>query len=395
MNPIELHNSNIHPALNYSFDELIEMLDNGVANNTIRVSKNNELELFVYNQYEIHDVGWSVAAAIARGLIVNRSEKKIVALPFPKFFNWGEMIVEEPVEKFPVDVYEKADGSLIIVYHDGENWKAATKGSFNSEQAIAAESWLNSNKNLLNSLERGNTYLFEWIAPNNRIVINYGGFEGLVLLSAYNNESGIEFSKSQLIELANSADVRMVESYKFISVSDLLHRAKSLSANHEGWVLRYPSGYRVKIKGEAYCELHKAVSGLSPISVWEHFVSVGNREELKRVVPEEFHAEINSMYKIYRSRFDSKMDEVVAWIAESSRWSNKELGLSKDVPADVLPWLFLDRKSLNGSHVGLSSVFVPGSNERKKFSESFRPKNNILEGHVSSSAMNRFNKESE
>jgi hypothetical protein len=37
---------------------------------------------------------------------------------FPKFWNWGEFA--RPVPSGPFECFEKADGSLIIIFHDGQ-----------------------------------------------------------------------------------------------------------------------------------------------------------------------------------------------------------------------------------------------------------------------------------
>jgi RNA ligase len=116
---------------------------------------------------------------LARGLVPDREARVVRATPFPKFFNHGEMAAPIPDEPFVAD--EKMDGSLAILFHDGDRWRVATKGSFDSPQARLAELWLAAHP--LHLLTPGTTYLFELIATDNRIVVKYD-FEGLVLLGA-------------------------------------------------------------------------------------------------------------------------------------------------------------------------------------------------------------------
>ena len=112
------------------------------------------------------------------------AEKKVIATPFPKFFNYGEVEIWDS-EQHDGDILalEKLDGSLGIVYHHSGEWHCATRGAFDSEQAMWAKTWLNNNIDT-NALEKDHTYLFEIIYPENRIVVSYD-YEGMVLLSAY------------------------------------------------------------------------------------------------------------------------------------------------------------------------------------------------------------------
>ncbi len=74
------------------------------------------------------------------------------------------------------DVYEKMDGSLGILYWIDDKPFLATRGAFESEQAIKGTELLRKHQNL-NKLNRNYTYLFEIIYPSNRIVVDYGAEE--------------------------------------------------------------------------------------------------------------------------------------------------------------------------------------------------------------------------
>ena len=59
------------------------------------------------------------------------------ATPFPKLFNYGEFGIALP--DAPFEVFDKLDGSLGIVFHDGARWRVVTKGAFDSAQARWAQ----------------------------------------------------------------------------------------------------------------------------------------------------------------------------------------------------------------------------------------------------------------
>jgi len=69
---------------------------------------------------------WNFFETVSRGLILEEGTGRVVARPFDKFFNWGQ--VETPKDQKIVNVLEKMDGSLgILYYHNG--WKVSTRGS--------------------------------------------------------------------------------------------------------------------------------------------------------------------------------------------------------------------------------------------------------------------------
>ena len=82
----------------------------------IKVQKHPEEDLYIYNytakaQYERVWNEWTLQC---RGLIMD-ADQKVVARPFPKFFNLGE-IEGQVLPKESFEVYEKMDGSLGILY---------------------------------------------------------------------------------------------------------------------------------------------------------------------------------------------------------------------------------------------------------------------------------------
>jgi RNA ligase len=129
---------------------------------------------------------------LARGIILDPKNKRVVATPFPKFFNVGERL--DAIPDLPFEKFEKLDGSLIILfYHKGE-WHTATKGSLGSEQAKWAVRWITAHD--LSCLDKETTYLAEALYPENRIVVHYQ-HTGLVLLGASRGD-GSEIAYDEL-----------------------------------------------------------------------------------------------------------------------------------------------------------------------------------------------------
>lgn len=244
------------------------------------------LDLTIYNysqktQYESH---WIPETLACRGLVMN-SEGRVVARPFSKFFNASE--VEDQIPNLPFEVYEKMDGSLGIFFwystEDALHPVFASRGSFTSEQAD--KGWKMLQKLPYRNLAYGHTHLFEIIYPENRIVIDYGAAEKLVLLGVINTVTGIEIDRQNIEEnLGNSFDI--VKAYNISN--SWVHLWAQNEPNREGYVIRFLNGYRVKVKFEEYVRLHRIITQVSNVSIWEKLSKGEPLDELLEKVPDEF-----------------------------------------------------------------------------------------------------------
>lgn len=131
--------------------------------------ENPDIRIFNYTQKCQFSKEWNDVTRACRGLILNVKTGEIVANPFPKFFNYGEVDVKIPAEK-PI-VIEKMDGSLGILYWLHGDPYIATRGSFVSEQALWATKWFRENCDP-DKFNQDYTFLFEIIYPANRSAIS-------------------------------------------------------------------------------------------------------------------------------------------------------------------------------------------------------------------------------
>lgn len=132
---------------------------------------------------------WDEITLMCRGLIVD-DFGNIIARPFKKFFNLSEGRTKITDE---YKIFEKHDGSLGILFHYQGEWIMASRGSFTSEQAVKGRQLLDEVCNY-ELLDKECTYCFEIIYPANRVVVNYGDWEGVVLLAVFNTQTGEEKS---------------------------------------------------------------------------------------------------------------------------------------------------------------------------------------------------------
>ena len=267
--------------MKYDLNILSKYIDEGLV--IKQVHSTLPLSIYNYSRECQYSGKWDDITLNCRGLVLD-NDGNVIAKPFPKFFNYEELKPEDiPNENF--EVYEKMDGSLGIVFnYDGE-WYMATRGSFQSDQAIKAKQILDTKYNV-SSLRKTRTYLFEIIYPENRIVVDYGNDEKLVLLAVIDTESGEEIPNSALYFMVEDGwDV--VTTYKTWG-EDWETLKREISKDNEGYVIRFSGGMRMKIKGVEYVRLHKILTNFSTKDIWELLKNNEPLEPLLERVPDEF-----------------------------------------------------------------------------------------------------------
>lgn len=250
------------------------------------------LLIFNYTQRCQFDKIWDENTSICRGLITNL-RGDVVARPFPKFFNLGEHEGEEsalPKINWKQDftATKKADGSLGILYKTHRGYDLATRGSFTSDQAAKARVifYAKGYDKYLYNLE-DYTYLFEIIFPENRIVLDYGSMEDLILLDVIHTETGKSIPHQSLRNIAEAIGCPIVEYIQTDEIA-LKESSKKNVENEEGYVVRFDNGMRIKVKFEEYVRLHRLITGVNAKHIWESLMNGQSLDDLMNRVPDEF-----------------------------------------------------------------------------------------------------------
>lgn len=281
----------------------IEELNQLIANDYINVNKHPTADLYIYNytQKTQYERLWNDCTLACRGLIMDK-DYNIVARPFQKFFNLGEFENQVvPNESF--EVYEKMDGSLGILYWlDNAERRPkpfiASRGSFVSEQAQAATEMLHTQyAEVTPLLDKLKTYLFEIIYPENRIVLDYGNEHKLVLLGVIDTETGTE------IELQ---DIGFEVVKRYEGLNNLLKLKQLEENNKEGFVVKYKNGYRLKVKFDEYQRIHRIVTQVSTLNIWEYLKEGQDLLPILDRVPDEFY----DWVKITHTQLMEKYSEI-------------------------------------------------------------------------------------
>lgn len=261
----------------------------------------NDLVLFCYTRECQYDQLWDDVTMAARGIIFNKVTGEVVARTFVKFFNASELLGKvdlAELAKKPFLALTKMDGSFGIFFkYEGQDY-IATKGSFVSEQAQWATKWVRSHLKSAEMLP-GHTYLFEMIYPENKIVVDYGDTEDLVLLGVINNETGEEMSYTALKEAGKRIGSTVVEAKEFSSLDELYAYCKTLPATEEGFVITFHNGLKVKVKGDEYCKIHRILANMTPLAFWGAWdlEAMDIPKSFLAAIPEEFRDVTDTLYQ--------------------------------------------------------------------------------------------------
>lgn len=312
-----------------SLDLLGEMLDEGY----VKIQRHPTYNYTIYNYADKaqFDSMWNEVTTQCRGLIVDDTGE-VIARPFRKFFNYGQAEAPQFDLNTPVLAHDKMDGSLGIIYPTPDGgYAVATRGSFASDQARHATALLN--KTLEKAPSLGDIFAHRWtilveiVYSANRIVLDYGDRDELVLLGAVNIDSGKYVDPGHCFWVGSRA-----ERMPYRTFGEAI--AAPPRKNREGMVLFVPdSGSFVKIKQEDYISLHKAIFGLNERGLWEFaqnhedpFSPSMYREALNGM-PDETYSWIESTLEDLQQKYDDLYDRAKNGheLIVNSLWDLREL----------------------------------------------------------------------
>jgi len=263
------------------------------------------LKLATYSktyQLEHYSDPWDPIVQNCRGVIFDTTDDyKIVALPFAKFFNYGEAGIHTPAPGAKIEaVYTKVDGSLGICFYWRGKWHVTTRGSLNSDIGVEGQKIFDETISqpslaalfLPNIGHHAYTYLLEIIFKENRICVNYHDERKLVYLGMRSSLTGENyFGSSWLSTWHNMQGIpRIFENVKHFDFTDfdaVTEYVNSQKGDEFEGVVMVIDGELYKVKGEDYKRLHRIFSHFSFKRVLEA-VQDGTIDQMKLVLPEEF-----------------------------------------------------------------------------------------------------------
>ena len=339
---LEFHQWN---ATHVDLNKYFELMHEGL----VYIKKHPQYPLFLLNytprtQYRQK---WCKELVHARGLVVGE-DGKILARPLPKFFNHYEINDLEKLQDEEYEVFEKIDGSLVIMFHYENHPIFCTRGSFISEQAAKAQEIFRAKYRHI-SINKECTYCFEVIYPENKIVVNYEDVEDLFLISITHTSSGKEIN-------IDATGFKTVNKLDKTSIPAFLSGFEE--ANMEGYVVKYTKGLsnslRVKYKFNTYVEKHKG----------KDITAKQIKDSLKKmkpidldVIPDECYEEVRTIIAEFEDQFKRKEKTIIEEYREirsqnitsrdvieaikQSEHSSILFAIHRKKPYDMLVWKLL------------------------------------------------------
>lgn len=273
---------------NFDFKNLLFLIERGY----ISRSKHDVLPISILNytrktQFESF---WSLETLMSRGLIID-NHNNFVNHIVPKFFSYDQLLsfrshtwashILRKIGNEPFSVQDKVDGSMGIVTSYQGQLITATRGSFNSDQAIKLREIIK-NKYSNFKIAEDITLIGEIIYPENRIVCNYGDTEDFFLFAAIDNKTGQELDIYTL-----DVPFPKVERYAYKSFEELCALQPK---DKEGFVVKFADNSRIKIKTEDYKLRHKIITNTNEHTIWEYLSGNKPLDELLAITDDIFDA---------------------------------------------------------------------------------------------------------
>ena len=332
----------------------IEELQNLKSEGYVRCAYHDFLPLIVWNytpkaQY---DKAWETYPILleCRGLVLDIGGS-IIARGFKKFFNRSELDPSKRIDfNDKIEITQKLDGSLLIVFRYNDQVVSCTRGSFNSTQN-ALGFFILKEKGYDSLILPDKTFLFEICGPDNRIVVSYPEND-LTLLGIIDNNTGEELSRDD-----NFKTVKVYEFDEGMKTEGFFETLAAFNTdNEEGFVIRRISdNHREKIKFSSYCALHRIVTGMSSVHIWEYLKDNKTFEEILEICPDEFNSWLsitkNNLLTQYADleaeamiAFDnvknlpSRKDQAIELNSKYSNVSHIVFKMLSDIPYSELIW---------------------------------------------------------
>lgn len=248
---------------NPRLDDLLNRknLDRHLSNGIVKCATHDKLPLYLYDYTtRCERAGkWDGVTIQTRGLIRD-NKGLIVARPMQKFFSHGGKSTSAVQAPRWTDYWygtHKMDGTMIVAANFNDELVLSTRGSFDAWQIQAAKAcWRGEIPPV------GETWIFEYVGPDNKIVIDYE-YSLLVLLTVINNWTGEE-DADRYLAVSSEANWRTPKRYEAETVDELKAQEKN-DGMTEGFVVVWPRQgkhpLRMKLKYPAYNLRHMEVFG--------------------------------------------------------------------------------------------------------------------------------------
>ena len=309
-----------------------------------------------FNTTEELWTAWDGFLQSCRSITIDVQRELILTSPFDKFFNIDELsstswdIVKNLMANAKeIEFSNKLDGSICIArYLEFNDFYVTTSGSLDDfeEQATVlrdvkkmffsfSENSVNIRRMMMSYPQY--TFMFEYIAVDNRIVVKYSKEdEGLYLIGMRDVFTGEQLSYHQLINIAKEFNVKVTTIFeeKLDALMDLIHT--KTSDEMEGFVINI-DGRLFKLKTDDYVKIHKLISKISAPNVILKAIADGIYDDLLAKVPDSYKEDIQKLARVIY-KYEEDMEKTTsAYYEKAPKEDKKEfmVWVTNNVPAQV------------------------------------------------------------
>jgi hypothetical protein len=294
----------------------------------LKIKEDDNYILFKYDQ-QASDFSNPIVCE-ARGLILRKSDFKVVRMAFKKFFNVGEPNAAA-IDWSSSTASMKIDGSLMSIWFDNGEWHCSTNNTINAKNASLNNGGYKTFYDLfkeafdkynidLNNLNTNMCFTFELVSPFNKVVIQYDDIELYHILTV---------DLRNLNEIEVDIGIPKPQFFNLNSKEDYLSLVDSFDDTKEGIVVKDKFNRRLKIKTPLYFELHHLINN-----------GVITLEKIVELILKNDDEEFLSYFVEYQDEFSHIRDvreKILARITEISYLtkkysSKKEIALDESIP---------------------------------------------------------------
>ncbi len=225
----------------------------------IIVNEYDDRVVLNYHQIDSYKHRFNPLVMECRSLILSLPEYEVMSRSFDRFWNLGE---DPNSDKFDIQqsiCWEKLDGSLINIYHDGITWCCSTrKMAFaegetrlgNTYLSVVERAFGETIEDIFRDELKTYTYIFEVVSPETRVVKSYENYE-VYLLAVRDKRDGVYLNNDYVSQVSYSLNCELPITYNFRLIDDIVNSMSKLSAMDEGYVCQIDN-WRIKIKNPSY-----------------------------------------------------------------------------------------------------------------------------------------------
>jgi T4 RnlA family RNA ligase len=234
-----------------------------------------------------------------------------------KFFNLNQVAESQYslIKDLAIrSVYNKEDGSVAsFIRLPNGSVLGKSKMSFDSDQASGMNRLYRSNADLKRfvdwSLDNDYVAVFEYVAPNNRIVLRYLE-EELILLRLRDNKTGEYLDLSRFSKEIGSLKTAPSD---VDTLDELVEQSHSVE-DKEGWIIEFANGLFIKIKTAWYASLHGLLTNdLYRENVLVRYVLDEKIDDVLGQIPEgeaDAHARIEKIIAVVKNAVSEKAQDI-------------------------------------------------------------------------------------